>query len=98
MSFLNFGKKNNIEEGIVESFFECVRDGLTIRGTEYRPEGENLPVAIVSHGFMANQDTVRHYAKILAGLRSSKVSPTVTSPDKMADFSFHSILTSFSNI
>ena len=68
MSFLNFGKKNKVEEGFTESFFECIRDGLTIRGTEYRPEGENLPVAIVSHGFMANQDTVRHYAKALAGL------------------------------
>ena len=68
MSFLNFGKKNKVEEGFTESFFECTRDGLTIRGTEYRPEGENLPVAIVSHGFMANQDTVRHYAKALAGL------------------------------
>ena len=51
-----------------ESKFECNRDGLTIRGTEYRPAGENLPIAIVSHGFMANQDSVKHYAKLFAEL------------------------------
>lgn len=51
---------------IRERAFCCQRDGLTIRGTEYRPEGEKLPVAIVSHGFMANQRTVRQYAKELA--------------------------------
>lgn len=51
-----------------ETKVECSRDGLIIRGTEYRPEGENLPIAIVSHGFMAFQDTVRQYAKTLAEL------------------------------
>lgn len=51
---------------VSEQAFACVRDGLTIRGTEYRPAGENLPVAIVCHGFMAFQDTVRHYTKALA--------------------------------
>jgi len=51
---------------IKESVFYCKRDTLTIRGTEYRPDGENLPIAIVSHGFMAFQDTVRQYAKALA--------------------------------
>lgn len=51
-----------------ESLFECQRDSLTIRGTEYRPEGDKLPIAIVSHGFMAFQDTVRQYAKALAEL------------------------------
>ena len=51
---------------IAESTFSCSREGLTIRGTEYRPIGGNLPAAIVSHGFMANQDTVRHYARHLA--------------------------------
>lgn len=48
------------------SVFECRRGNLTIRGTEYRPVGDNLPVAIVCHGFMAFQDTVRQYAKALA--------------------------------
>lgn len=64
------GLKNRIARaGIVESVFECVRDGLTIRGTEYRPlsnDGAELPVAIVCHGFMAFQDTVRSYAVALA--------------------------------
>ncbi len=46
--------------------FTCQRDNLTIRGTEYRPEGDCLPIAIVSHGFMAFQDTVRQYAEALA--------------------------------
>ena len=52
--------------GMSESGFECSREGLTIRGTEYRPAGSNLPAAIVCHGFMANQSTVRHYARYLA--------------------------------
>ncbi len=38
---------------ICSSEFHCVRGGLTIRGTCYRPEGDRLPIAIVSHGFMA---------------------------------------------
>lgn len=51
---------------IKKSTFSCLRDGLTIRGTEYRPYGDNLPIAIVCHGFMANQKTVQHYARQLA--------------------------------
>ena len=51
-----------------ETPFACRREGLTIRGTEYRPAGEDLPVAIVCHGVMATQGTVRHYARLLAGL------------------------------
>lgn len=46
--------------------FECSRDGLVIRGTEYRPQGKKLPVVIVSHGFMADQRSVRNYAKQFA--------------------------------
>ena len=46
--------------------FSCMRGNLTIRGTEYRPNGEKLPIAIVCHGFMANQQTVRQYARVLA--------------------------------
>lgn len=53
---------------ILKASFSCQRGSLTIRGTEYRPEGESLPVAIVCHGFMANQGTVRQYAKALAGM------------------------------
>lgn len=54
---------------IILSEFQCQRDSLTIRGTEYRPansEKTKYPVAIVSHGFMAFQDTVRQYARALA--------------------------------
>lgn len=46
--------------------FHCKRDNLTIRGYEYRTDGDKKPIAIVSHGFMANQGTVKHYAKLLA--------------------------------
>ena len=60
-------KKNN---DFIISEFHCQRDSLTIRGTEYRPlqadAGTKLPVAIVCHGFMAFQDTVRQYARALA--------------------------------
>lgn len=44
------------------------------KGRSYHPRnrvqaaGERLPVAIVSHGFMAFQDTVRQYARLLAQL------------------------------
>ncbi|MDE6387216.1 MAG: dienelactone hydrolase family protein [Lachnospiraceae bacterium] len=58
-----FNKRN---AKIAKRTFMCQRDELTIRGTEYRPEGECLPIAIVSHGFMAFQDTVRQYAVALA--------------------------------
>ena len=57
---------NKVKAKIIKSSFTCQRDNLTIRGTEYRPEGDCLPIAIVSHGFMAFQDTVRQYAKAMA--------------------------------
>lgn len=62
-------KKRIKAEGITQSAFTCERNGLTVRGTEYRPpskEGARLPVAVVCHGFMAFQDTVRSYAVALA--------------------------------
>ena len=62
----DFFRKPKLKEGILSGTFECQRDGLTVRGTEYRPEGDDLPIAIVCHGFMAWQDTVRHYAIMLA--------------------------------
>ena len=61
-----FSGKKKMSNRIKETAFECNREGLTIRGTEYRPEGDLLPIAIVSHGFMAFQDTVRQYAIALA--------------------------------
>lgn len=63
-----FGARKEKHAAVTETEFSCQRGKLTIRGTEYRPAGENLPVAIVCHGFMAWQDTVRHYAKELAQL------------------------------
>lgn len=66
MGLFDFFKKKQVKEPFTEREFSCTREGLTIRGTEYRPAGENLPVAIVSHGFMANQDTVKTYTKTLA--------------------------------
>ena len=66
MGLLDLLKRPHTQEPFIETVFECKRGDLTIRGTEYRPVGDNLPVAIVSHGFMAFQDTVRHYAKELA--------------------------------
>lgn len=62
--FWNFFRKK--KTAYTESTFSCKRGELTIRGTEYRPAGDNLPVAIVCHGFMSWQDSVRHYAKTLA--------------------------------
>ncbi|MCF0135239.1 MAG: alpha/beta fold hydrolase [Lachnospiraceae bacterium] len=47
--------------------FTCSRDGLTIAGTQYIPtKGDRLPILILSHGFMANQGSVRRYAKRMA--------------------------------
>lgn len=66
MGLFDFFKKKQVKEPFTEREFSCTREGLTVRGTEYRPAGENLPVAIVSHGFMANQDTVKTYTKTLA--------------------------------
>ena len=61
-------KKPKVSKGITVRTFACKRDGKTVRGTEYRPQGDHLPVAIVCHGFMAFQDTVRQYAAALAEL------------------------------
>ena len=66
MALFPIMKKRKAQEPFAETTFECRRGDLTIRGTEYRPEGADLPVAIVCHGFMAWQDTVRQYAKELA--------------------------------
>lgn len=51
---------------ISKADFSCQREGLTIRGYEFRPQGDNLPVVIISHAFMANKLTVAYYAKMLA--------------------------------
>ena len=68
MAILSFLKRKKHPESFTTSDFECRRGHLTIRGTEYRPEGARLPAAILCHGFMANQDSMRHYARTLAAL------------------------------
>lgn len=56
-------------KNIAKTKFSCVRDGLTIRGIVFKPQGaDNLPIAVVSHGFMATLGTVKHYACFLAQL------------------------------
>ena len=62
-------EKNKIRTEI----FCCKRGGLTIRGRLYRPgkeaaETKKLPIAIFSHGFMANQGMMKGYAKAAAAL------------------------------
>ena len=51
---------------MIRKEFTCTRDDLKIRGTVYRPEGGPLPIAVVSHGFMANRKSTKDYAKMLA--------------------------------
>ena len=63
-----FQRKKKVPEGVCVTEFSCVRDGLTLRGKEYRPAGTDLPAAIVSHGFMATHATVTQYAGALAGM------------------------------
>ena len=46
--------------------FQAERPGATIRGIEFRPEGRDLPVAIVCHGFLGTYESTRHYALWLA--------------------------------
>jgi len=50
--------------------FTCTRDGLTIRGHIYRSgeSGQPRPAVILCHGFLANDRSVRVYAKALAEL------------------------------
>ena len=72
MGLFGFGRPK-APAGIRESVFECRRGDLMVRGTEYRPSGENLPVAIVSHGFMADQEYSRLYAIKLAEMPGSEM-------------------------
>lgn len=46
--------------------FSCKRDGLVIRGVEYRTQEKKQPAVIISHGFMANFRSVEKYARELA--------------------------------
>lgn len=47
--------------------FSCERDGLTIKGTVFLPKGKtDCPIAVISHGFMANQMFSQVHAQNLA--------------------------------
>lgn len=48
--------------------FSCKRDGLTIRGKEFKPEGDDLPSIIISHGFGGNGDDLVNDCAHLASL------------------------------
>jgi len=48
---------------IEKAEFTCLRDGLTIRGTQYVPEHEGkIPAVIASHGFMGDRRNNAMYA------------------------------------
>ncbi len=54
---------------MIQEEFTCFRDGKRLRGLCYHPherQGVKFPIAIISHGFMANYLTTRHYAKWFA--------------------------------
>ncbi|MEK5445246.1 alpha/beta hydrolase family protein [Paenibacillus sp. FSL R7-0331] len=51
---------------INEHDFSCTRDGLTIRGRAFIPEGDHLPAIIVSHGFGGNAKDLYTYCQTLA--------------------------------
>ncbi len=61
-----FKRKKNTDNQIKESTFCCHKGNYIIRGTEYRPRGKNLPIAIVSHGLNEGQEGVKKYAYFLA--------------------------------
>lgn len=46
--------------------FTCVRNGLTIRGYSWVPEGDALPAIIMSHGFCSFYREMDHYARRLS--------------------------------
>lgn len=51
---------------IRKSNFRCPRGEFSIRGRQYIPEGEKLPIVIVSHEFIMGSFTTRRYARKFA--------------------------------
>ena len=43
------------------SLFRCTHDKRSVHGTQYIPQGEKLPIVIVSHEFLMGQFSVRRY-------------------------------------
>lgn len=53
---------------IIRNKFQCVKDKLVIRGLVFKKDLNNMPVVIISHGFMANYKSVIQHAKYFANL------------------------------
>lgn len=53
---------------MIKEAFSCKRGQNTIRGFVYRPEGENLPLLIASHGFMNTHRTIKREGERFAKL------------------------------
>ncbi len=53
---------------IRETEFTLNRNGFRLVGTELRPDGDNLPIAIVSHGFLSCGNDVKGHAYRFAKL------------------------------
>ncbi len=51
---------------MIKEKFNCERGGLRISGVVYRGKGEKLPIGIICHGFLANQNMCSKYAKVFA--------------------------------
>ena len=51
---------------IKKSNFRCRRGSFEIRGRQYIPEGEKMPIIIVSHEFVMGSYTTRRYARQFA--------------------------------
>lgn len=77
--------------GITITPFTCQRGALTIRGTEYRPEGDKLAAVIVSHGFGGIGSDIANYAQQLAewGFLSYTYDFCGGSPRSTSDGAFH---------
>ena len=61
------GARERMQMKIKKEIFSCQRGPLKIRGQVFTPEDSGpFPAVIVSHGFMANQGSVRQYAEALA--------------------------------
>lgn len=51
---------------LIKEKFICYRDGFRIAGTVLRPRRNNLPIAVLSHGFLANSKMMSKYMRVLA--------------------------------
>ncbi len=63
-----FQKEDDLlaRQKIKKEKFSLTRDGMKLSGLYYHPVRDHLPIAIISHGFMANYKTTEGYAKWFA--------------------------------